>query len=1191
MLFGMMPEQIREFRQSKSLTQQQFAELLGVTFVTLNRWENGQVKPSPMGLSRLRRLMDETTQESGRETTDIGVSPSIAPQLDFLGDASRLRLLVEAERLSYGHLFNPAFATEISRIDPLPHQRIAVYEKMLPQSRLRYLLADDAGAGKTIMTGLYIRESLTRRTMRRILIVVPAGLVGNWRRELANLFQLRFKVVTGADAKNGNPFHGPDSDLVVVSLDSLRSDRLFGCLRDPGVAAYDLAVFDEAHKLSARRDPVGTFRPTARYRLAEAVAGVPELPEKWKLPWAAQHLLLLTATPHMGKSYPYYCLWRLLEPEILSTEIAFNKFSLESRGNHFIRRIKEEMVDLRGAPLFPQRLCDTVKYELAQGSVSEQALYDRTTDYIKHYYNQAGVLNRQAARFAMTIFQRRLASSTWALLCSLRRRLEKLDKFIEEVRSGGLQEHEFRRWQNRLEERARNSQLVDVLAYRTAEEETALDGEEESEKHESEALGAFVATNLAELLEERGQVQTLVVLAEAVHASGNESKFDRMSELLRSPNYRDEKVIIYTEHKDTLDFLVRRLEGMGYAGQVACIHGGLDFRQRDAEVERFRARHDARDEGARFFVGTDAAAEGINLQFCWILINYDVPWNPARLEQRMGRIHRYGQKRDKVSILNLVAENTREGRVVSTLLEKLEEIRRQLGSDKVFDVIGRIFENMDLQDYMRRAVESDDEAESEAIRRLGELAPKQVLDIGQREETIYGRGGEVKNLLPQLRQSLEIEELRQLLPGYVRLFLENAAPVLGMDVLGNAGGEFTLRPRSKEALDSLMPLLEDYPAPARFTVYRPVHRTDVIFVHPGEPVFDHILSQATKHCQVAGQRGAIFTDVSATQPYLLHVARVSVVRSAEPGLSGFHARETLEQRLVGLKQFQDERQTEVSVEQFLLLRPAQKASPGSMAFIADAETWRDKAIHSIGKNVLQRLVNLQQTSAKNRQEENAIHLRRSFDFQESELATARKRLTGKVREGDRRAEADLERLKVQQRGLKDRRRLAIERARKEVDLIRPGGVEIIATALVQPSQNEADKRAHDLNAERIAMEMAIAHEVAHKAEVKDVSTPDKSRIAGLGEHPGFDLLSKRPEGDRSIEVKGRAGSSEIEISENEWRKACNLQSKYWLYCVFDCGTPSPRLLKVCDPFSKLMARARAGVDIAYSEIRRAAETE
>lgn len=792
----MNPDQIRQLRKELDLTQQQFAERLGVSFVTLNRWENGQSKPSSMGLTKLKELRAEherkaSAVQGAADSSHLAEAHADTPKLDFLGDANALRVLVEGERLSYGHLFNPAFATEISEIDPLPHQRIAVYQRMLPQSHLRFLLADDAGAGKTIMTGLYVRECLSRRTIRRVLVVAPAGLVGNWYRELHKLFQLQFKIVVGSDTRDGNPFVGPDGDLVVVSIDSLRAPRLFQCLRDAAVQPYDLVVFDEAHKLSANRDLDGSFRPTDRYRLAEAIAGVRELPDDWRLPWAAHHLLLLTATPHMGKEYPYYCLWRLLEPELFSTETAFAKFPRESRDRYFIRRVKEEMVDLRGKPLYPERLCDTVSYDLSQGEISEQALYNRTTAYIRHYYNQARLLNRQAARFAMTVFQRRLASSTWALLCSFRNRFDKLSGLIDDIQSGRIPEEELRAQQEKLNRKAREGRLVDVLASKTADEESTAAGKEEHEENEAEALGAFIATSLAELLVERGQVQELIALAEAVHNSGRESKFERMAALLRLPQYRNEKVIIYTEHRDTLDFLTRRLEGMGYAGQVAYIHGGLGFEERDAQVERFRAPHDGEGKGARFFIGTDAAAEGINLQFCGILFNYDVPWNPARLEQRMGRIHRYGQKRDRVAIVNLVAGKTREGKVIKTLLDKLEEIRKQLGSDKVFDVVGRIFEGMSITEYIQRAVESDNEADKEALDLAGELTVEQVRAIAAREESIYGTGGEVVADLPKLRDAMAIEELRRLLPGYVRRYLEHAALVIGIDLVGDLGGQFS----------------------------------------------------------------------------------------------------------------------------------------------------------------------------------------------------------------------------------------------------------------------------------------------------------------------------------------------------------------------------------------------------------------
>jgi SNF2 family DNA or RNA helicase len=352
------PGQIKKLRADLGLTQQALAEKLGVSFATVNRWENGQTKPSQLSWTQLRQLeimmAEEASQESKRSEEP---SPTV---LDFTAPPDIVKVLAEGERLSFGHLTNPTFATEISRIDPLPHQRIAVYDHMLKQSRLRFLLADDAGAGKTIMTGLYIREMLSRRLLQRILIVSPAGLVGNWRRELATLFNLPFRIISGSDARVGNPFVGDDSNWVIISLDTLASPRCFARLREHAIVPYDLIVFDEAHKLAADRGTDLRVRRTDRYCLAEALAGVRNLHERWTLGWNAHHLLLLTATPHMGKDYPYYALWRLLEPEALSTPEAFNEFPPSQRQKRFIRRTKEEMVYLDGKPLYPKRFSDTL---------------------------------------------------------------------------------------------------------------------------------------------------------------------------------------------------------------------------------------------------------------------------------------------------------------------------------------------------------------------------------------------------------------------------------------------------------------------------------------------------------------------------------------------------------------------------------------------------------------------------------------------------------------------------------------------------------------------------------------------------------------------------------------------------------------------------------------------------------------
>ena len=463
---------IKSTRDTKGLTQAQFAALLGVSYASVNRWENRQARPNNLAWQRIveiEKSLDEYVPEEALAVADEGLS--VPPSMDFSANPDAVSAVAEAHRLAYGHLFNSAFAAETSLIDPLPHQRIAVYEQMLQQAPLRFLLADDAGAGKTIMTGLYVREMLSRRLIRRVLIVPPAGLVGNWEREMRTLFRLSFRIVSGEDARTGNPFLDPESDQVIVSIDTLAGERMFGHLKDSQTDAYDLVVFDEAHKLSADRQPDFRVRKTDRYKLAEALAGAEVEDERWELPWSAQHLLLLTATPHMGKDYPYYFLWRLLLPDALSTYDAFDTFPRESRQRHFIRRTKEEMVRFDGAPLYPQRNCATLSYELSQGPESEQELYDETTEYIGYYYNRAGVLNQSAARLAMSVFQRRLASSTYALLRSFERRQEKLAGLIDDIRNGRLTEEQLVRQQRSLDK------LDDIFETRTADEETASEDE------------------------------------------------------------------------------------------------------------------------------------------------------------------------------------------------------------------------------------------------------------------------------------------------------------------------------------------------------------------------------------------------------------------------------------------------------------------------------------------------------------------------------------------------------------------------------------------------------------------------------------------------------------------------------------------------------------------------------------------
>ena len=1163
---------IKDLREHLGLTQVQMAERIGVSFATVNRWENGRSKPTALARQRLDELRTVLTASPSRTAPHATSEP---PTLDFTSKPEAVSAVAEATRLAHGHLFNPAFATEISSIDPLPHQRIAVYEHMLKQSPLRFLLADDAGAGKTIMTGLYLREIMARQLPARVLVVPPAGLVGNWEREMRTLFRLAFRIVRGSDAKAGNPFTGPESDRVIVSIDTLSGERMFGRLREAVASGearpYDLVVFDEAHKLSADRGQDFRVRKTDRYRLAEALAGLPARDARWRLGWSAPNILLLTATPHMGKDFPYYCLWRLLAPSALATFDAFESYPEAQRRRHFIRRTKEEMVRFDGRPLFPQRSCDTLSYEL---STEEQTLYDATTRYIAETYNRARILNRSAARLAMSVFQRRLASSSYALMCSFERRIARLNEAISCVLEGRSGELERRQ--------ARLARTADVFESKTADEDVADDDREANETFEEAALGGFAALTLTELRDERAEVDALLTQARDLAETGQDSKFEKLRALMADPAFAEEKLIVFTEHRDTAEFLVHRLEGLGFAGRVAMIHGGLDYREREAQVDLFRRR--AEQRGAQYLVATDAAGEGINLQFCWLMANYDVPWNPARLEQRMGRIHRYGQQHDPVVIVNLVAAKTREGRVLTVLLKKLEAIRRQLSSDKVFDVVGRLFENVALKDYFEMTL-TENGTRNAVAQIESRLSPEGVCDIDERERRLYGFS-DVRGRLAEINASMERETFRRILPGYVRRFVLTAAPLLDLRVEGDPGGVFEVAPEHPGAADELRGAMDIYPDAmrGRLTVHRPPHDANAIWLHPGEPVFERFSAMLLASGGREARRGAIFVDPNADAPYLFHLARATVIRQSGDRPTN------VEVRLVGMRQEGDGAISPCPLEHILLLRGGAEIAPGSVQLAHGAREHTKNAENWL-RDVAQHMAEEYRTGVEVALPERRRWIAAGFDHRTAELMARRQRLRAmSVRDEIYRTELDS--VKEEQGRLAAEKHRALTLLEDELSLIEPGATSMIAHALVVPADDPEERQRHDAEVEGIAMELARAHEEASGATVHDVSRPDLARVAGLGDWPGFDLRSIRPAGaeglaDRAIEVKGRAGTGPVEVSENEWAAACNLRDRYWLYAVFDCATPHPRLVKVRDPFGRLLAKAKGSVIISASEIQSA----
>ena len=1179
---------IKRLRAQLEMTPPRLADVLGVSTASIDRWERGEGRPSSSLWERISAgerfgvdgLLGKTSKTPAVRTQ--GKAPEgAAVAIDFAANPVRVAAFVEAHRLSNGYLYNPAFATETSLVVPLPHQRIAVYERMLRQSQLRFLLADDAGAGKTIMSGLYIREMLARHLLRRVLIVVPAGLVGNWECELRRFFRLEFSIVESADIRSGNPFVGSNSNLIIISLDTIRGSAAFTRLSNPAVEPYDLAIFDEAHKLSADRDASG-IRKTARYRLAESLAGVPSDSPEWRLSWSVRHLILLTATPHMGKDHPYYFLWRLLEPDALATFEAFQRYPADLRARHFVRRTKEEMIDFEGVPIYPERLPTTLVYELASGQPSERELYEAVSKYIETHYNLARHLNRSAARLAMSVFQRRLASSPYALLRSMQRKLDFLNQEIDAIRSGRSSIEHFVAKQHEMDTR----RTQDPLDITTADEEDVVDGEEQHDTLERELLAADTSQNIADLESERDEVDRLCRLAKAVDDLGHDSKFAKLSEWLDTlPG--NEKLIIFTEHRDTLESLKRRLEGRGLTDKIAVIHGGMGYREREAEVERFRTSEE--QGGARYLLATDAAGEGINLQFCWRMINYDIPWNPARLEQRMGRIHRYGQEHDPVYIANLVAGNTREGRVLLTLLEKLDRIRKELGSDKVFDIIGRLFEGRSLREFMEEAVTERGVVAAEAIG--APLTTENVRKIEAEENRIYGETGDVAAELPRLREDLRREVYRRLLPGYVRRFIESAAPKLGLVIKGDLDSIFSFATLPGETLEWLWPALERYPEVLRdrLSIERPPGSEQRIFLHPGEPVFDRFCLEVCERFLRDALRGAVFVDAATKEPYFFHLARIAIVRDSDASFPLLAREELLESRLLALKQTGAGDIEELPIEELLLTRPSSGLPPKyhPIAVTANSSVARAKDFltHTFG----QKITKERQLALQSMRDEHIRFAERGFDLELADLTERRNALITKANEGASDAQDQLTQVRQDIAFAKQRRLETIQSYRHEPELVRLEVGELLALALIIPSDSPEDAKRRDDEIEAIAVRYVTSFEEAVGAIVTDVSLPERAIAAGLTERPGFDLLSRRPDGSElCIEVKGRARVGDVDVSENEWAKACNLRDRYWLYVVFDCAAAEPRLERVCDPFAKLLTSHR-GVVVSAESIIESAE--
>jgi SNF2 family DNA or RNA helicase len=718
------------------------------------------------------RTPEGTTKERllGRADEANLSAATVERPWSFDGDGAAFQLTCEAKRIDLAFLFDPMMAVHTSNVDPLPHQITAVYESMLPRQPLRFVLADDPGAGKTIMAGLYIRELVMRADAHRILIVAPGSLVEQWRDELYEKFGLEFRIFSSEleqASASGNPFE--EHNHLIIRLDQIsRAEEQTPTGRAPGdlqikllEAGWDLVVFDEAHKLSAHY--FGTkLEKTARFRLAERIGE------------RTRHLLLMTATPHNGKEEDFQLFLSLLDSDRFYGKFRGDAAHQVDSSDLMRRMVKEELVKFDNTPLFPERKAYTVNYKLSD---IEAGLYESVTEYVKTEMGKADELTgsrKGSVGFALTALQRRLASSPEAIYQSLRRRKERLESRLRDEKIG-----------------IRGRQiLADTLAD-VPDDDDDLNAEEQENLEETLVDDATAARSINELEAEIVILKGLESKAKNVVASGQDRKWDELSKILQNaPEMRDasgrqRKLIIFSEHRDTLNYLHEKIAGViGNQEAVVTIHGGTQRDERRKIQALFRS-----DPDVRVLVATDAAGEGVNLQCANLMVNYDLPWNPNRLEQRFGRIHRIGQV-EVCHLWNLVAKETREGDVYHRLLEKLE-IESEALKGRVFDILGEVFEETSLKDLLMQAIRYGDQPEvrSRLSRKIDAALDHDHLKSLLNRNALAQETMSADRLYA-VKGEMEKAEARRLQPYFVRSFFLKAFEQIGGSIYPRELGRF-----------------------------------------------------------------------------------------------------------------------------------------------------------------------------------------------------------------------------------------------------------------------------------------------------------------------------------------------------------------------------------------------------------------
>ena len=1098
----------------------------------------------------------------------------------FDAPGEEFKLAAEAYRINLAHLFDPMMAVHTSNVEPLPHQITAVYESMLPRQPLRYVLADDPGAGKTIMAGLFIRELLMRADAKRVLIVAPGSLVEQWQDEMFEKFGLSFTLFSREQveqSRSGNPFD--DIDLMVARVDQLsRAEDLQEKLR---LSHWDLIVVDEAHKLSASYFG-NKVNKTKRFLLGELLGSI------------TRHFLLMTATPHNGKEEDFQLFMSLLDSDRF-----YGKFR---DGAHKVdvtdlmrRMVKEDLLKFDGSPLFPERRARTANYKLSD---PEAALYAAVTDYVKEEMNRADQLQDGARKgtvgFALTALQRRLASSPEAIYQSLRRRSNKLKRRVEDEK--------LRQRGHSLAETLGPNGFVNV-SDDIWESADALSPDDYENFEEAVVDQATAAQTIQELEAEIIILEGLEEQARQVVHSGQDRKWDELSKLLQNtPEMRDadgrqRKLIIFTEHRDTLNYLAVKIRGLiGNEESVVMIHGGVKREDRRKVQELFR-----NDPSTRVLLATDAAGEGVNLQNANLMVNYDLPWNPNRLEQRFGRIHRIGQT-EVCHLWNMVAAETREGDVFQRLFEKLEVERKALGG-RVFDILGEVFEDKSLKDLLIEAIRYGDDPE---IRARLHRKVEGALDT-QHLETIIKRNALCEEVMDERRlfavkEEMEKAEARKLQPYFIRSFFNQAFQQLGGELRPREQGRYeithvpaNIRERDRQITGrdrrNADPVLRRYERVCFEKQY--VRVADKIgapmasLMHPGHPLMQSVTDIVMEQHRNKLKQGAILVDMGdmGVTPKVMLIIDHSVKEGAD-------LTHVVSRRMQFVEIDPQGGAINAGWAPHLDLEPIGKTD---IALIEDvlAAPWITQNLEQQAlAHASTHLVPEHFDEVRSRREKsvdktlNAVHERlvkeinywsdRYIKLKDDIAAGKDVRLT---LENVRRTIDDL----TARRESREKELLAMRHVISATPVVAGGALVIPAGLLAQRKGQpgwtaDADARAR---VESIAMKAVMDAERALGHEVIDVSA----------QKCGWDVTSlpravdgKLPE-SRHIEVKGRAkGQSTITVTRNEILYGLNQQDKFILAIVLVNGDSIEGPHYVRQPFSQEPDWAVTSINMDMQEL-------